>query len=149
MENNNNNDDVVRNLDTSLEEADDVSFDAMDDLLQFSDTSHSYLSPVAKKLHQDILEASESSMNMYNDESLFYSKKNMIQAISYIMEHCDPIKNPTCATIIRDLERNIMDAKSKIQREVYITPTKAGLSFPAFTRGKPKRIPKRLKGIAG
>jgi hypothetical protein len=92
MEYNNNDDDVIRNLDTSLEEADDVSFDAMDDLLQFSDTSHSYLSPVAKRLHQDILEASESSMNMYNDKSLFYSKKNMIQAISYIMEHCNPIK---------------------------------------------------------
>ena len=114
-----------------------------------SDASHSYLSPSTKRLHQDLLEAScDTNQNEFNEESMTASKKNMIQNITWIMNCSDPIKNPNCAQIIRDLEQSIMAAKLKIQSEVFVTPTKTGLSYPSFTNKKPTHIPKQHKGIA-
>jgi hypothetical protein len=59
------------------------------------------------------------------------------------------MNNRKCAEIISDLEKSIMAAKLEIQREVFVTPTKMGLSFPAFAGKKPKHVSKRYKGIAG
>ncbi len=140
--------DVVHNLDASLEKEDESTLNEIDELLQFSDTTHSYLSPVTKKLHQEIHDTSECYLNIYDEESVVYSKKNMIQAITYMLDHGDPIKNNTCATMIRELEKTITEAKLRIQSDVYTTPTKTGVCFPAFTNQKPKIIPKRLKGRA-
>ena len=139
MEDINDNDSIVRNLSTSLEKEDEFNFDEMNDILQIADTSHSYLSPVTTKLHQEIRDTSQSNINMYDEESVLYTKKNIIQGITYIMDHGDPIKNTRCATIIHDLEKYIMEAKLKIQSEVYITPKKTGLSFPAFTKKETKK----------
>ena len=42
-----------------------------------------------------------------------------------------------------------MAAKPKIKNEVFVMPSKTGLSYPAFTNKKTKHIPKHYKGIAG
>ena len=87
-----------------------------------------------RDLHQDLLEAScDTNQNEFNEESMTASKKNMIQNITWIMNYRDLIKNPNCAQIIRDLEQSIMAAKLKVQSEVFVTPTKTGLSYPSFT----------------
>ena len=115
--------------------------------MRISDAKHSYLSPTTKRLHNELLEAS-GGIN-YNEESITASKKNMIANVNWIMTHGDAMNNLKCAEIISDLEKSIMAAKLEIQREVFVTPTKMGLSFPAFAGKKPKHVSKRYKGIAG
>ena len=133
----NNDDNVARCLDVSFEEHEEIDYDMTDDLLRMSNASHSYLSPSTKRLHQDLLEAScDTNQNEFNEESMTASKKNMIQNITWIMKYSNPIKNPNCAQIIRDLEQSIMAAKLKlkIQSEVFFTLSKTGLSYPSFAK---------------
>jgi hypothetical protein len=85
----------------------------------------------------------------YNEESIAASKKNMIQNINWIMTHGDAMNNLKSAEIISDLEKSIMAAKVKIQQEIFLTPTKMGLSFTAFASKKTRNLQKRYKGIAG
>ena len=147
---NNNDDNVAGYLDLSFEEHDTIDYGMADDLLRMSDASHSYLSPSTKRSHQDLLEAScDTNQNEFNEKSMTASKKNMIQNITWIMKYSNPIKNPNCAQIIRDLEQSIMAAKLKVQSEVFVTPTKTGLSYPSFMNKKPTQIPKLHKGVAG
>jgi hypothetical protein len=129
------------------EEKEEIDFNTADDLLRISDAKHSYLSPTTKRLHNELLEASGGTN--YNEESITASKKNMIANVNWIMTHGDAMNNRKCAEIISDLEKSIMAAKLKIQREVFVTPTKMGLSFPAFAGKKPRNLQKRYKGIAG
>ena len=91
-----------------------MSFDAMTTSPRIADTSHSYQSPVTTKLHREIRDTSQSNINMYDEESDLYTKKKLIQGVLYIMYHGDPIKNTRCATIIRDFEKYITEAKQKI-----------------------------------
>ncbi len=42
-----------------------------------------------------------------------------------------------------------MAAKVKIQQEIFLMPTKMGLSFTVFAGKKPRNLQKRYKGIAG
>ena len=128
-------------LDGLLEEQEEIDFNTADDLLRISDAKHSYLSPTTKRLHNELLEA--SGVTNYNEESI------MIANVNWIMTHGDAMNNLKCAEIISDLEKSIMAAKLEIQREVFVTPTKMGLSFPAFAGKKPKHVSKRYKGIAG
>ena len=134
-------------LDGLLEEQEEIDFNTADDLLRISDAKHSYLSPTTKRLHNELLEASGGIY--YNEESITASKKNMIANVNWIMTHGDAMNNLKCAEIISDLEKSIMAAKLEIRREVFVTPTKMGLSFPAFAGKKPKHVSKRYKGIAG
>ena len=130
-----------------FEEQNEIDFNTADDLLRNSDAKHSYLSPSTKRLHNELLEA--SSETNYNEESIAASKKNMIQNINWIMTHGDAMNNQKSAEIISDLEKSIMAAKDKIQQEIFLTPTKMGLSFTAFASKKPRNLQKRYKGIAG
>ncbi len=136
---NNNDDNVAHYLDVSFEEHDTIDYGMADDFLRMSDASHSHLSPSTKRSHQDLLEAScDTNQNEFNEESMTTSKKNMIQNITWIMNYSDLIKNPNCAQIIRDLEQSIMAAKLKVQSEVFVTPTKTGLSYLSFMNKKQK-----------
>ena len=116
------------------EEKEEIDFNTADDLLRISDAKHSYISPTTKRLHNELLEASGGTN--YNEESITASKNNMIANVNWIMTHGDAMNNLKCAEIISDLEKSIMAAKLEIQREVFVTPTKMGLSFPAFAGKK-------------
>ena len=126
----------------SFEEHIEIDFGTTNDLLRMSDAIHSYLSLSTKRLHQDLLEAScDTNQNTFKEESMTASKKNMIQNITWIMNYIDPINNPNCTQIIRDLEQSIMAAKLKIKSEVFVTPSKTRLIYPAFRNKKPTHIP--------
>ncbi len=143
-----NSDDIVRYcLDGLFEQQNKIDFNTADNLLQNFDAKHSYLSPTTKRLHNELLETSGGTK--YNEESIAASKKNMIQNIKWIMTHGDAMNNQKSAKIISDLEKSMMAAKVGIQQEIFLTPTKMGLSFTAFASKKPRNLQKRYKGIAG
>ena len=50
---------------------------------------------------------------------------------------------------MRDLEKRIVGAKVAIQQEIFVTPTKKGLSFPELETKKPRKQPTRAKGVCG
>ena len=59
------------------------------------------------------------------------------------------MNNQKSTKIISDLEKSIMAAKVGIQQEIFLMPTKMGLSFTAFAGEKPRNLQMRYKGIAG
>ena len=50
---------------------------------------------------------------------------------------------------MRDLEKTMVGAKVAMQREIFVTSTKKGLSFPGLETKKPRKLPTRAKGVGG
>ena len=136
-----------RCLDMSLAQEAVMESSIGDDALRMTNTNHSYLSPTTKRLHQDIFEVTCETMN--NDESIAASKKNMYSCLNWMYTHGDLLNNQKCAEIMRELEQTIVGAKVAIQREILVTPTKKGLSFPELDTKKPRKQPTRAKGVCG
>ena len=136
-------------LDMSLEACQDAVMDSIigDDVLRMTNSKHTYLSPTTERLHRDLLEVSCATMN--NDESIAASKKNMFSCLNWMYTHGDLLNNKNCAQIMRDLEKTMVGAKVAMQREIFVTPTKNGLSFPGLETKKPRKIPTRAKGVGG
>ena len=133
-----------RCLDMSLDKDADMESRIGDDVLRMTNSNHSYLSPTTQRLHRDILEVTcETRMN--NDESIAASKKNMFSCLNWMYTYGDFLNNNNCAQIMRDLEKAIVGAKVAIQREIFVTPTKKGLSFPELETKKPRKQPKEQK----
>jgi len=136
-----------RCLDMSLDNDADMESRIGDDVLRMTNSNHSYLSPTTQRLHQDILEV--TCETMINDESVAASKKNMFSCLNWMYTHGDLLNNNNCAKIMRDLEKTIVGAKVAIQREIFVTPTKKGLSFPELETKIPRKQPTRAKGVCG
>ena len=86
---------------------------------------------------------------MINDESIAASKKNMFSCLNWMYTYGDLLNNENCAKIMRDLEETIVGAKVAIQQEIFLTPTKKGLSFPELATKKQRKQPTRAKGVCG
>ena len=69
--------------------------------------------------------------------------------ITNIKVERDLLNNKNCSQIMRDLEKTMVGAKVAMQREIFVTPTKKGLSFPGLETKKPRKLPTRAKGVGG
>jgi hypothetical protein len=136
-----------RCLDMSPAKDADMESSIGDDVLRMTNSNHSYLSPTTQRLHRDILEV--TCERMINDESIAASKKNMFSCLNWMYTYGDLLNNENCAKIMRDLEETIVGAKVAIQQEIFLTPTKKGLSFPELATKKQRKQPTRAKGVCG
>ena len=111
-----------------------------------------YVSPMTKRLHNDIQENSPSRIRHHNAESLWASRKNMISIIDYIFDIGNIDKDPQSAILFDKMKKTLQMMKLEFQQlkisQPKTPPRKGMIEFPAFNAPKKKPEP-RLKGFGG
>ena len=74
-----------------------------------------YVSPMTKRLHDDIEENSPSRIRHHNAESLRASRKNMIAIIDYIISIGDIEEDPQSAILFDKMEKTLQKMKLEFQ----------------------------------
>jgi len=122
------------------------------DLSRFQNNSMTYVSPMTKRLHDDIEENSPSRIHHCKAESLRTSRKNMISIIDYIISIGDIEEDPQSAILFDKMEKTLQKIKLELQQQKIsqpkTPPRKGMIEFPAFNGPKKKAEP-RLKGFGG
>jgi hypothetical protein len=75
------------------------------DLSRFQNNIMTYVSPMTKRLHNDIEENSPSRIRHHNAVSLRESRKNMISIIDYILDNGNIDKDPHSAILFDKMEK--------------------------------------------
>ncbi len=95
-----------------------------------------YVSPMTKRLHNDIEENSPSRICHHNAESLQASRKNMISIIDYIISIGEFKENPQSAIMFDKMEKSLQKFKLELQQQTIsqpkTPPRKGMIEFPAF-----------------
>ena len=81
------------------------------DLSRFQNNIMTYVSPMTKRLHDDIEENSPSRIRHHNAESLRASRKNMISIIDYIISIVDIEEDPQSANLFDKMEKTLQNIK--------------------------------------
>ncbi len=122
------------------------------DLSRFQNNSMTYVSPMTKRLHDDIEENSPSRIHHRKAESLRTSRKNMISIIDYIISIGDIEEDPQSAILFDKMEKTLQKIKLELQQQKIsqpkTPPRKGMIKFPAFNGPKKKAEP-RLTGFGG
>jgi hypothetical protein len=126
----------------------------MSELSRFTDNFVLHISLASRQLHKDIFNNSPENLNIHTKDTLWASRKNMLENIQYIFDHGNVTDNPKVANIFDDMEKYIQNAKSDIQRLNHVerirTPPKGRIEFQAFNHKTRKPQPStRLKGPCG
>ena len=122
------------------------------DLSRFQNNIMTYLSPMTKRLHNEIQENSPSRLLHHNAVSLRESRKNMISIIDYIIDNGNIDEDPQTAILFDKMEKTLQMIKLEFQQlkisQPKTPPRKGMIEFPAFNAPKKKPEP-RLKGLCG
>ena len=122
------------------------------DLSRFQNNIMTYVSPMTKRLHNEIQENSPSRLLHHNAVSLRESRKNMISIIDYIIDNGNIDKDPQTAILFDKMEKTLQMIKLEFQQlkisQPKTPPRKGMIEFPAFNAPKKKTEP-RLKGLGG
>jgi hypothetical protein len=122
------------------------------DLSRFHNNIMTYVSPMTKRLHNEIQENSPSRLLHHNAVSLRESRKNMISIIDYIIENGIIDEDPQTAILFDKMEKTLQMIKLEFQQlkisQPKTPPRKGMIEFPAFNAPKKKPEP-RLKGLGG
>ena len=122
------------------------------DLSRFQNNIMTYVSPMTKRLHNEIQENSPSRLLHHNAVSLRESRKNMISIIDYIIDNGNIDKDPQSAILFDKMEKTLQMIKLEFQQlkisQPKTPPRKGMIEFPAFNAPKKKPEP-RLKGLGG
>ena len=122
------------------------------DLSRFQNNIMTYVSPMTKRLHNEIQENSPSRLLHHNAVSLLESRKNMISIIDYIIDNGNIDKDPQTAILFDKMEKTLQMIKLEFQQlqisQPKTPPRKGMIEFPAFNAPKKKPEP-RLKGLGG
>ena len=122
------------------------------DLSRFQNNIMTYVSPMTKRLHNEIQENSPSRLLHHNAVSLRESRKNMISIIDYIIDNGNIDKDPQTAILFDKMEKTLQMIKLEFQQlkisQPKTPPRKGMIEFPAFNAPKKKPEP-RLKGLGG
>jgi hypothetical protein len=112
-----------------------------------NENNFTFLSPIEQKLHQNISNSSPSKLKTHTRNTIQASQKDMVDNIQYIIKDGNIANNERVGKLWGELEAFIQETKMKVQQEIYVTPIKKNLSFPAFDSKESKPIA-RFKGIA-
>jgi hypothetical protein len=111
-----------------------------------------YVSPMTKRLHNEIHENSPSRLLHHNAISIRESRKNMISIIDYIIDNGNIDEDPQTAILFDKMEKTLQMIKLEFQQlkisQPKTPPRKGMIEFPAFNAPKKKPEP-RLKGLGG
>ena len=122
------------------------------DLSRFQNNIMTYVSPMTKRLHNEIQENSPSRLLHHNAVSLRKSRKNMISIIDYIIDNGNIDEDPQTAILFDKMEKTLQMIKLEFQQlkisQPKTPPRKGMIEFPAFNAPKKKPEP-RLKGLCG
>ena len=122
------------------------------DLSRFQNNIMTYVSPMTKRLHNEIQENSPSRLLHHNAVSLRESRKNMISIIDYIIDNGNIDEDPQTAILFDKMEKTLQMIKLEFQQlkisQPKTPPRKGMIEFPAFNAPKKKPEP-RLKGLGG
>ena len=122
------------------------------DLSRFQNNIMTYVSPMTKRLHNEIQENSPSRLLHHNAVSLRESRKNMISIIDYILDNGNIDEDPHSAILFDKMEKTLQKIKLEFQQlkisQPKTPPRKGMIEFPAFNAPKKKTEP-RLKGLGG
>jgi hypothetical protein len=122
------------------------------DLSRFQNNIMTYVSPMTKRLHNEIQENSPSRLLHHNAVSLRESRKNMISIIDYIIDNGNVDEDPQTAILFDKMEKTLQMIKLEFQQlkisQPKTPPRKGMIEFPAFNAPKKKPEP-RLKGLGG
>ena len=122
------------------------------DLSRFQNNIMTYVSPMTKRLHNEIQENSPSRLLHHNAVSLRKSRKNMISIIDYIIDNGNIDEDPQTAILFDKIEKTLQMIKLEFQQlkisQPKTPPRKGMIEFPAFNAPKKKPEP-RLKGLCG
>jgi len=122
------------------------------DLSRFQNNIMIYVSPMTKRLHNEIQENSPSRLLHHNAVSLRESRKNMISIIDYIIDNGNIGEDPQTAILFDKMEKTLQMIKLEFQQlkisQPKTPPRKGMIEFPAFNAPKKKPEP-RLKGLCG
>ena len=122
------------------------------DLSRFQNNIMTYVSPMTKRLHNEIQENSPSRLLHHNAVSLRKSRKNMISIIDYIIDNGNIDEDPQTAILFDKMEKTLQMIKLEFQQlkisQPKTPPRKGMIEFPAFNAPKKKPEP-RLEGLCG
>jgi len=122
------------------------------DLSRFQNNIMTYVSPMTKRLHNEIQDNSPSRLLHHNAVSLRESRKNMISIIDYIIDNGNIGEDPQTAILFDKMEKTLQMIKLEFQQlkisQPKTPPRKGMIEFPAFNAPKKKPEP-RLKGLCG
>ena len=122
------------------------------DLSRFQNNIMTYVSPMTKRLHNDIEENSPSRIRHHNAVSLQESRKNMISIIDNILDNGNIDEDPHSAILFDKMEKTLQKIKLEFQQlkisQPKTPPRKGMIEFPIFNAPKKKPEP-RLKGLGG
>ena len=112
------------------------------DLSRFQNNIMTYVSPMTKRLHNEIQENSPSRLLHHNAVSLRESRKNMISIIDYIIDNGNIDEDPQTAILFDKMEKTLQMIKLEFQQlkisQPKTPPRKGMIEFPAFNAPKKK-----------